>query len=119
MVAEPESGALTAAVAGHRLLSSDLVLAELPRAVGRAGVAADDPALTSTLDRLGLVTLTRALLRETGRVGPPAMRTLDAIHLVSALAVGGVLDRVLGYDRRLLDAARGAGLAVGSPGAAD
>jgi predicted nucleic acid-binding protein len=49
------------------------------------------------------------------RVDPPLLRTLDAIHLASALEVGA--DEMIVYDRRLADAARANGLTVTSPGA--
>lgn len=40
---------------------------------------------------------------------------MDAIHLASALALGSDLTWFVAYDRRLLGAARGAGLTVASP----
>ncbi len=103
-------------LAQHRLLCSDLVLTELPRAVDRIGVGPSDPVLMSTLRRLSLITLSRALLRAAGRVEPAGLRTVDAIHLCSALRVRGHLDAVVAYDERLLDAARHHGLVVRSPG---
>lgn len=92
------------------------MLTELPRAVGRIGVGPSDPVLISTLGRLSLITLSRALLRAAGRVEPAGLRTLDAIHLCSALRVSGHLDAVVAYDEHLLDAARQHGLVVRSPG---
>lgn len=119
VVAEPESGALLAAVSGRRLVSSAVVLTELPRAVWRSGVDPDDPGLRSTLDRVALVQPSRALLRSAGGLGPPQLRTLDAIHIASALLVRAALDGVLAYDQRLLDAARHHGLPVEAPGVTD
>ena len=43
------------------------------------------------------------------------LRTLDAIHLASALDIRP--DEFLAYDRRLLNAAEAAGLRTSSPGA--
>ncbi len=48
-------------------------------------------------------------------VEPPTVRTLDAIHLASALALGQELDAFVTYDDRLADAARGLGLPVVRP----
>jgi predicted nucleic acid-binding protein len=57
-----------------------------------------------------------------GRIGtslpPPRLRTLDAIHLATALDLGGSVSVLLSYDKLLLEAARAAGLAVACPGAA-
>jgi predicted nucleic acid-binding protein len=43
------------------------------------------------------------------------LRTLDAIHLASALAIRDELEAFVTYDSRLADAARSAGLSVISP----
>lgn len=45
------------------------------------------------------------------------LRSLDAIHLASALSMGSELDALITYDVRLADAARAAGLTVVTPGA--
>jgi predicted nucleic acid-binding protein len=50
--------------------------------------------------------------RAAGLVG---LRTLDAIHLATALALGGALEGLLTYDRRLAQAASAAGLPVLAP----
>ena len=48
--------------------------------------------------------------------GPATLRTLDAIHLASALSVRDELTAFCCYDRRLLDTAGDAGLPVYAPG---
>ena len=48
------------------------------------------------------------------RLQPPVLRTLDAIHLSSALLLDA--DVLVAYDARLADAARHNDLAVSSPG---
>ena len=48
-------------------------------------------------------------------VTPPAVRTLDAIHLATALRLGDQLTSLVTYDRRLADAAMAAGLTVDRP----
>ena len=43
------------------------------------------------------------------------LRTLDAIHLATALALGDDLDAVVTYDERMVEAARLVGLASAMP----
>jgi hypothetical protein len=43
------------------------------------------------------------------------VRSLDAIHLATALHIGGWLTAFVTYDKRLADAARAAGLNVEMP----
>jgi predicted nucleic acid-binding protein len=119
---EPESDALRAFLADADLVSSELVLAELPRTIRRA--AARDPQLPLDLlleragevvDALGLLPLDRALLEVAGALTEPALRTLDAIH-VAAAACLSPLDAFVSYDERQAAAARLAGLRTIAPG---
>lgn len=66
--------------------------------------------LTSCL----LIDVTTELLRTATDLSSAAVRTLDAIHLASALRVEA--DELLAYDRRLVGAAAERGLDVSSPG---
>jgi predicted nucleic acid-binding protein len=99
----------------HQLVSSVLVEVEVSRALrrfapqGLAGVAA-------TLRHLYRVEVD-ATVRSTAMVfADSELRTLDAIHLATAQLLGTELDAFVSYDKRLLAAARTAGLAVASPG---
>lgn len=121
--AEPESAALRAFLAGADLVSSELVLAEVPRAVRRA--AAGDPDLPAepmialaaeVLDALALLPLDHALLNAAGALSEPALRALDAIHVAAAVALSPV-DGFISYDQRQSAAARLAGLRTVAPGA--
>lgn len=56
------------------------------------------------------------LLGAATRLEPPALRSLDAIHLATALSLGPELGGMVVYDRRLADAARRAGVTVWAPG---
>jgi len=67
------------------------------------------------LAALNLVAVDDDLLDEAARLGPETLRSLDAIHLASALSVGSAVGVVVTYDARLADVARAAGLAVLSP----
>ena len=51
-----------------------------------------------------------------GRLEPSSLRSLDAIHLASALALGHEIDTFVTYDARQADAATALGLNVEAPG---
>jgi len=114
VVPEAETDALRRAVRGEVLLASDLVRTELRRAVRRAaplqGAVAE-----SVLARLRLVRLDADVLDAAGRLDPPVLRSLDAIHLACALLLGAELDAFVTYDVRQAEAASAAGLTVSSP----
>lgn len=116
VVAEPESRALLTWLQAHdrRPVACDLARTELVRAVRRV---APDLALRAreVLDRLTLVTVTAGTFEAAGRLDPVGLRSLDALHLASALALGDDLDAVVTYDDRLADAARGHGIRVVAP----
>ena len=84
------------------------------RAVARRAAEAADQAV-ELLARFELVELDRELVEAAANVGPAPLRTLDAIHLASALRVGDSLAALITYDARLADAARVAGLSVAAP----
>jgi uncharacterized protein len=50
---------------------------------------------------------------------PAPLRSPDAVHVASALAIGDAIDSLITYDKRMLDAAREAGLVAFAPGMAD
>ena len=120
---EPESDALRVYLAGADLVSSELVLTEVPRAIRRA--AAHDPRLALDLlmaraadivDAVALLPLDRPLLLAAGAFAEPALRALDAIHIAAAVDLSP-LDGFVSYDERQAAAARLAGLRTLSPGA--
>ena len=119
---EAESEALLAYVSGADLISCELVLAEVPRAILRA--ISSNPALdpdglgrrvTDVLNEIDLLPLEAALLEAAGRFAEPSLRTLDAIHVAAALVVAP--DAFVTYDIRQAAAARLAGLRTVAPGA--
>ncbi len=119
---EPESRALRAFVEGAGLVSCELVIVEVPRAIRRAAVNAPQLPLDLMLTRanevfeaVGLLPLDRALLQAAGALDEPALRALDAIHIAAALALSPV-DGFLSYDERQAAAARLAGMRTMSPG---
>jgi predicted nucleic acid-binding protein len=119
---EPESSALRAYLEDADLVSSELVLTEVPRAVRRA--VANDPALPldllleragEVLDALALRSVDQALLVGAGALTAPTLRALDAIHVVSAVDLYPV-EAFVTYDERQAAVARLAGLRTLAPG---
>lgn len=119
---ERETAALGTFLAGADIVSSELVLTEVPRAVHRA--ASDDPALPldalmasadEVLQALALLPIDRGLLLAAGALAEPTLRALDAIHIASAAAVLPI-DAFVTYDDRQGAAARLAGLRTVAPG---
>lgn len=56
-----------------------------------------------------------ALLDRAGDLDPASLRSLDAIHLASALTLGNDLGVVVTYDDRMLQGASALGLHTASP----
>jgi hypothetical protein len=89
---------------------------ELPRAVRRRGLATGAIGLAvRVLEGVELLAIDEEVLSRASVLGPPVMRSLDAIHLASALTLGRELDAVVTYDRRLASAAEQVGLRVEFP----
>jgi predicted nucleic acid-binding protein len=108
--AEPESQALLRLVRscvddGTALVTSSLAWVEVSRAVRTAELSSEldvddlvEAALSGVLEK----PITAEVVALARRLRPAALRSLDAIHLASALLLD--VDAVLTYDRRLLDA---------------
>ena len=114
---EPESRALLAALRSWPERVTSVVSAvEVPRAVRRAG--ADARSLRRAdrvLDRLGLVELDAPVRARAAALEPAVLRTLDAIHIATALELAPDVETLITYDRRQARSARSAGLAVIAP----
>jgi predicted nucleic acid-binding protein len=117
VVLEPESAALRAFLPRYGArLSSALADVEVPRALRRAGYgSAEQRRASEVLARIALVDLDRPLLRAAAALTPSSLRSLDAIHLATALSLGHDLAGVVTYDRRLSEAAIGARIEVWAP----
>lgn len=112
---EPESRALMEYLAGQpTLASSRLSSVEVLRAVFR-----QDPALTRRAETLlaatRMVALAEPVLKLAAQIGPPTLRSLDAIHLAAALTLGDEVDELITYDRRMAEAATDLGFKAASP----
>jgi predicted nucleic acid-binding protein len=121
VVDEPESRALHTFLTGAGLVSCELILTEVPRAIRRA--AARDERLPldvliaqagQAIDSLALAPLDRGLLLAAGALAEPVLRTLDAIHVAAAADLGPI-DAFVTYDQRQAAVARLAGMRTMSP----
>ena len=115
---ESERAALESALAPWPdRLTSELSAVECRRAVRRQPEAAVlSPQMDMILLSITLLRCDPALLHLAGTIGPPRLRSLDAIHLASALSIGDYPEAFVTYDERLAEAAREAGLNVLMPG---
>jgi hypothetical protein len=95
-------------------LTSAIAKVELPRTVMRRQAGALFVA-ERLLAEIARVHVTREVLDTAKMLQPTPLRSLDAIHLASALTVYQHLTAFVSYDRRLLEAAESAGLPIASP----
>jgi predicted nucleic acid-binding protein len=121
IVTEPESEALWRLVEGGTPSSSELLLAEVPRAVRRLAHERPTAAeallreMAATLRSLSFIAIDREILTLAGRFTEPHLRALDAIHVAAAASVG-TLGAFVTYDERQARAALAAGLPLAQPG---
>jgi uncharacterized protein len=115
--AEPETRALRGWLderADVSWVSSALVEVESYRALARHAPDALSR-LPAVLDLIDVVELTPQIRSTACILRPVNVRSLDAIHLATALQFGDRLTTFIAYDTRLADAARAAGLPVEVP----
>ena len=104
-------------------VSSELIVAELLRTLDRLRLTASTPdaeltqlreAADRNLAQLDLIPINRAVLRRAGGAFPGPVKTLDAIHLATALLWDEQAGEIvfLTLDRQLANAARACGLTV-------
>ncbi|HEV3311891.1 MAG TPA: type II toxin-antitoxin system VapC family toxin [Chloroflexota bacterium] len=115
VVQEPESSALRAYLGRRKtLISNSIARTEVMRSVLAEGAASVARA-AQVLSRIELLRMSDRVLAVAGGLLPLELRTLDAIHLASALELGEELGRVVTYDVRMAVAARELGFRVESP----
>ena len=115
--AEPESEALRdwlAERADIGWLSSVLLEVESFRALAMHSPEAI-ARLHPVLDLIELVDLDPGIRILAQTITPATVRSLDAIHLATALRIRAQLTSFVTYDKRLADAATAAGLTVDAP----
>lgn len=111
LVDEAESTALTAWADRQSLVSSQLLETELRRLAVRLALPQQDA--TAVLDRIALFGLPPSVFHEAGVLPGHGLRSLDALHVASALRLG--VEGVATYDIRMADAASALGLTVVAP----
>jgi predicted nucleic acid-binding protein len=124
VVYEPESAALHSWLGARAERVSSIVGAiELRRAVMRAlaslhhGTGVEIPAKADALlGGLTLVDLDGGIALRAAALEPWSLRSLDAIHLATALSLD-TLEAIVTYDARLAHAAATSSVPVASPGA--
>jgi uncharacterized protein len=114
---EQESKDLLEFVGDDEIVSSLIARTELVRAVARKHERLIESAEELLAD-LSYVTVSRAVTATAAWVQPWTVRSLDAIHVSSAVRMRGGLRAVVTYDARMVTVARSAGLDVASPGRA-
>jgi uncharacterized protein len=117
-VAEPESAVLFDWLAERPgRVSSAVARVEVRRALRRVGMPAETlRRATRVLNAIASIPVDRAVIEAAGELDPPALRSLDAIHLATALSVGADLAGIVTYDERLAAAAARARVEVWAPG---
>lgn len=94
-------------------VTSALSRVELMRAAARDGRPETTERARLLLAGIDQIAISEHLLDVAESIGPPSLRSLDAIHLASAAEVP--LTALVGYDQRLLYGAVSLGLPVSSP----
>lgn len=117
---EPERPALERVLSRWPDRISSVILAiECGRIMRRAGVPARLRArLDQEIETVALIRLDETVQRLAGRIGSPLLRSLDAIHIATALSCGDYPEAFITYDDRLAAAARTLKLNVLQPGRA-
>jgi len=115
VVPEPETRAVRRLLRSWpERVSSVIAEIEVERAARRVGGGAMRKART-VLSRIGLIELEQAVVRVAATLEPAGLRTLDAIHLASALSISGEVGAFCTYDARLADATTAADIVVTAP----
>ncbi len=100
-------------IESSRIATSHVGAIETRRAVARKVDDADR--IDAIFSSVVVIGLDPGIGRVAATLAPPTLRTLDAIHLATALSLASELDAFVTYDDRLADAARSLGLPVVRP----
>jgi predicted nucleic acid-binding protein len=117
IVREPETAALIAFAGGWpERVSSQLARVEVLRAMRRSGAPASARRRAEEiLARIALIRIDDAVIAAASELDPADLRSLDAIHLATALSLGPDLGVFASYDRRLREAAGRARISAVAP----
>jgi predicted nucleic acid-binding protein len=87
---------------------------EVVRAVRRVAPDLADRA-GEVVAQISVVEVSETIRTSAAALEPATVRSLDALHLATAIEIGDALDAVITYDARMAEAARSVGLAVTAP----
>ncbi|MHA6619732.1 type II toxin-antitoxin system VapC family toxin [Pseudonocardia sp. DLS-67] len=97
------------------LVSSTLLAVEARR--GMLRIRPDGlPKVDLILSEVAQIGISDAVIESASRLPDPLLRSLDAIHLATALMIRDDIESVVTYDSRLLAAAEAHGLPTAAPG---
>jgi len=115
---EAESAALQESLADWPAhVTSELASVEVLRAVRRVAVdAALEERAEEVVASVHLVKIDNEVLGQAARLEPRTLRSLDALHLATALSLGSDLGAIAVYDGPLARAAAECGIKVVAPG---
>lgn len=95
-------------------ISSAIAEVEVVRAVLRVA-----PHLTAraaqVVAQIDVIEVSEPIRARAGLLEPASVRSLDALHLATALEIGDPLDALVTYDERMASAADSLGIAVLAP----
>ena len=100
------------------LVSSELIVVEVFRALRRA---LPDGAMRAreVCNRISTKPINSEMIRFAAFLEPSPLRSLDAVHLATALSLGESIQSVVTYDERMISTCRQLGLATASPSSGD
>lgn len=114
VLAEPETPAIAAALEGaERLVASEILEVEVMRATIRGGGNA--AVARAQLKVVRLLPLSEEIRRRASELTPSSIRSLDAIHIATALGLSERLGGLYTYDERMSVAARDVGIDIHAP----
>lgn len=116
VVEEAESEALSAWIEdeGPAFVASELLRVEVLRTCRRHSPEALTRA-REVIDSVILMSVTTDICIDAAGVDPAVVRSLDAVHIATALAIGDDLKAVVTYDLRMAEGCRIYGLPVVAP----
>lgn len=115
MVAEAESGSLREFLAGRpNQVASAIAEVEVVRAVRRVAPELTEKA-AEVVTQVSVIEVGDTIRARAALLEPATVRSLDALHLATAIEVGNALDAILTYDTRMAEAARALGLEIVAP----
>lgn len=98
---------------------TDFVSSKLLAVEARRGALREDPSMLPRVDlflaRVDMIGMSDAVIESASRLPDRHLRSLDAIHLATALLARDELDVLLTYDDRLLAAAKAHDLPTAAP----